>query len=127
MRLMRSTLGRDGAPTLGSMLSNDGQFACVTLERSVDGDHACIPAGVYRIGYAMHHGAYRCPEVLDVPGRTAIHIHVANCCAQLLGCIAVGENVSDDRQAIEHSQAAFGRLMAYLDGVESWTLEILDP
>jgi hypothetical protein len=127
MKLQRTTLGQDGAPTLGTMVSRDGNFSCVTLERSVNGDHPAIPAGTYAMGYAMHHGKYRCPEVLDVPGRTAIHIHVANRCAELLGCIAVGENVSPDSDAIEHSQAAFDRLMQYLEGVETWTLDIADP
>lgn len=128
MKLQRHTLGTDGQPTLGTMTSNDGTFSCATLERSVNGDHPCIPAAPsYQMGYAMHHGKYRCPEVLDVPDRTAIHVHVANCCAELLGCIAVGENVSADGESIEHSQSAFDRMMQYLNGVEPWTLEILNP
>lgn len=128
MKLQRSVLGRDGKPTLGTMTSNDGTFSCKTLERSVNGDHPCIPAAPYAMGYAMHHGKYRCPEVLNVPDRTAIHVHVANCCAELLGCIAVGDNVSEDGESIEHSQDAFDRLMAYLKDVEpGWTLEINNP
>jgi Family of unknown function (DUF5675) len=127
MKLARSVRGVDGKPTLGTMTSHDGKFSCVTLERSANGDHPCISASAYAMGYAMHHGKYRCPEVMNVPGRTAIHIHVANCCAELLGCIAVGENVSAEGDAIEHSQSAFDRLMEYLDGVAAWTLEIIDP
>ena len=127
MKLTRTTLGYGGAPTLGTMVSKDGTFSCVTLERSCNGDHPCIPAASYAMGYAMHHGKYRCPEVLNVPGHTAIHIHVANNAGELLGCIAVGENVSADGASIEHSQSAFDRLMQYLQGVESWTLDILDP
>lgn len=128
MKLHRHVLGHGGKPTLGRMVSNDAQFSCVTCERSVDGeDHVCIPAGTYQMGYAMHHGKYRCPEVLNVPGRSAIHIHVANNQGELLGCIAVGEAVDSDGWSIDNSQHAFDRLMQYLEGVTEWTLEILDP
>lgn len=125
MKLQRDVLGHGGKPTFGTLVSNDGAFRCRTLERSVDGDHPCIPAGTYEMGYATHHGKYRCPEVLNVPGRTAIHIHIANCCAQLLGCIAVGDTVDGD--AIDRSEDAFDRMMTYLAGVEHWTLAIADP
>lgn len=130
MNLQRTTLGTNGAPTLGRMTSNDGAFTCVTLERSCDGEHCCIPAGEYPVGYATHHPSgphpYRCP-LLDTSGigRSEIQIHVANNAGELLGCIAVGETVGGE--SIDSSQAAFDRLMKYLDGVESWTLTILDP
>lgn len=132
MKVQRRALGRAGAPTLGVLTSRDGKFTCVTLERSVDGSSPCIPAGSYDVGFDLHHpgtaGAYRCPELnTESCGRTQIQIHVANRAEQLRGCIAVGENVSDDGQAIEHSQSAFDRLMVYLEGVSSFTLEILDP
>lgn len=132
MKLSRDVLGHGGSPTLGRMVSDDGAFSCVTCERSADHeDHPCIPAGTYTMGYAIHHPngphPYRCPEVLDVPGRTCIHIHVANNQGELLGCIAVGDIVSADGESIERSQDAFDRLMRYLEGVTSWTLEIIDP
>lgn len=132
MKLQRHILGRGGLPTLGTMTSNDGKFRCETLERSVDGDHPCVLAARYPVNFDMHHpgtpGSYRCPE-LDTArcGRSQIQIHVANRADQLRGCIAVGENVSADGESIEHSQSAFDRLMIYLEGVASWTLEIVDP
>jgi len=125
MRLQRVELGRDGAPTLGTLVSRDGKFSCVTLERSVNADHPCIPAGTYRVGYAMHHGEYRCPEVLDVPGRTCIHLHIGNRVSDSLGCILVGDSFADD--AIEGSVDAFRRMMTYLTGVDSWQLTITNP
>lgn len=130
MRLQRHTLGRDGAPTLGVLTSRDGEFSCVTLERSANGDHPCVPASEYPVGYETHHPGgphpYRCP-VLDTRaiGRSHIQIHIANCCDELLGCIAVGEYVDGAR--IAASGDAFQRLMDYLAGVPSFTLEILDP
>lgn len=134
MKLQRDTVGHGGAPTLGRMTSKDGTFSCVTLERSVDGDHPCVPAKVYTVHRAMHHPGtpheYPCPE-LDtsdlVPVRTHIQIHVANRVIELFGCIATGDRVSDDRQAIEGSQDAFDRLMAYLGDLTTWELEIADP
>lgn len=82
--------------------------------------------------WAVHHPdsphAYRCPELdTSAIGRTHIHIHIANNAGELLGCIATGERVSSDGAAIEQSRAAFARLIAYLTGVASWTLVILDP
>ena len=129
MILKRSVLGHDGKPTLGTMTSGD--FACVTLERSQNGDHPCIPAGTYTVAKAIHHPSgphpYPCPHILNVAGRTDIHIHVANNASQLLGCVAVGENVSADGENIEHSQAAFDRLMTLIGGGFPFSLTIQDP
>lgn len=130
MKLTRTVLGRGGAPTFGTLVSIDGTFECKTLERSVDGDHPCIPAGIYPVHWAIHHPGtphqYRCPE-LDTAaiGRSYIHIHVANTVSELLGCIAVGELFDGD--AIDCSQHAFDRMMLYLAGVATWTLTIVDP
>jgi hypothetical protein len=127
----RHIIGADGAPTLGRFLTDDG-FACVTLERSGNGDHPCIPAGVYQVVESFHHpgdptGGYPCPEIANVPGRTHIHIHIANRAKELLGCVAVGEREADDGLAIEQSRKAFERLMAHCDGKFPFELEIIDP
>lgn len=130
MKLHRGALGRGGAPTFGALVSDDAHFQCVTLERSVDGDHPCIPAGTYAVHWATHHPGtprqYRCPE-LDTAaiGRSCIHMHIANTVDELRGCIAVGELV--DGAAIDCSEHAFERLMTYLEGVATWTLTIVDP
>lgn len=132
MRLQRTSSGRNGDPTFGLLVSKDGKFTCVTLERSVDGSHPRIPAGSYRVYFDAHHpgqpGSYRCPE-LDTSAcdRSQIQIHIANRVDQILGCIAVGENIASDGQSIEHSKSAFDRLMVYLEGVNEFTLEIVDP
>lgn len=131
MRLQRMRLGRDGLPTLGTMMSRDGTFHCVTLERSTNGDHPCIPFGTYIVDRAIHHpgtpGEYLCPELRDVPGRSHIQIHVANRVAELLGCIATGNHVADDELAVEESKAAFDRMMAHIGGNWPFTLEVVDP
>lgn len=131
MKLLRSQLGRDGAPTFGMLTSHDGKFKCPTLERSVNGDHPCIPAGTYHVTIDWHHPRdlerrYRCPELIDVPGRSDIQIHIANRADQLLGCIAVGETCGDD--CVQESGDAFRRLMKYLEGATlPFTLEVVDP
>lgn len=130
MRLQRTQLGYKGKPTLGKLTSKDGKFTCVTLERSVDTEFPCIPPGTYRVTIDTHHpgtpGAYQCPELMDVPGRSQIQIHVANFCGELRGCIAPGEKIGLD--CVQESKKAFDRLMDYLDGAPlPFTLEVLDP
>jgi hypothetical protein len=132
MILQRANLGEKGKPTFGLMTSRDGKFECVTLERSHDdAEHPCIPQGVYHVTEDWHHptdlaSRYRCPELLDVPGRSQIQLHIGNVCGHSLGCILIGERVGDD--CIEASGAAFKRLMEYLKGAAlPWTLEVRDP
>lgn len=130
MRLQRTVLGTNGKPTFGKLTSNDGKFFCYTLERPVDGDHPCIPAGSYKVTIDDHHpgtpGAYRCPELMNVPGRSQIQIHIANRVVELLGCIAPGGRIGAD--CVEESGAAFRRLMAYLEGAAlPFTLDVIDP
>jgi hypothetical protein len=131
MRLQRTVLGAGGKPTLGKLTSRDGKFMCYTLERPADGDHPCIPAGSYKVTEDWHHPGdvekrYRCPELLDVPGRSQIQIHVANRCGELLGCIAPGERIGPG--CVEQSQSAFDRLMHYLDGASlPFELEVVNP
>lgn len=119
-------------PTLGRLVSRDGKFSCDVLERAADDpEHPCIAAGTYTVELGEHHpgtpGAYPCPHVTNVLGRTAIEIHVANTTDELEGCIAPGEQFSDDGHAVELSKAAFDRLMQYLDGAFPFELTITNP
>lgn len=131
MRLQRTVLGCKGKPTFGKLTSRDGQFFCYTLERPVDDpEHPCIPAATYQVTIDTHHpgtaGAYRCPELLNVPGRSQIQIHILNRCDESLGCIGPGERIGHD--CIEDSGDAFRRLMKYLEGAAlPFSLEVLDP
>lgn len=131
MRLQRTRLGYAGKPTFGKLTSRDGKFTCFTLERSVDDPtHPCIPAATYKVKIDEHHpgtpGAYRCPELLDVPGRSEIQIHIFNTCDESKGCIGPGERLG--RDCIEDSGAAFRRLMKYLEGASlPFDLEVVNP
>ena len=94
-------------------LSVDDQFECFTLERPREGEHPCIPAGTYRVQLTLSpHMHYVTPEILNVPGRTHIRIHIANKASELLGCTAVGE--THITNCVGNSHDAFKSLMTLL-------------
>jgi Family of unknown function (DUF5675) len=108
-------------------LSVDGQFECFSLERPRTGEHSCIPAATYDVVLTFSpHLGYVTPEILNVPARTAIRIHIANKASELLGCTAVGETHSPD--FVGNSHDAFASLMILLrTAVDAITIEYLDP
>lgn len=119
--------------TLGELFV-DNQRECFTLEpakdKPVHEGHPCIPAGVYEVRLTLSpHMGYVTPEVLDVPGRTAIRIHKANYPEELLGCTAVGDAQRED--SVLNSKVAFDRLMVLLkqaeDKAEDITAEWHEP
>ena len=98
--------------TTGSMII-DGSFECLTLEdrvrkKKIYGESA-IPAGKYQIGlrhYGGHHAKYsrKFPElhramiqVLNVPNFSDILIHIGNTHVDSLGCILVGNHVTNNK------------------------------
>jgi hypothetical protein len=111
----------------------DGKLFCYTLEPSrstpVHAGHPCIPAGSYKVILTESpHLGYVTPEVLDVPGRTAIRWHVGNGPEDVLGCIAVGSEHTTD--FVAHSRDAFNRLMVALhspDAKDGITAHYFDP
>jgi len=107
----------------------DGIKQCVYLEPSrltpVNPGHPCIPAGIYKVVLTPSpHLGYVCPEVLDVPGRTAIRWHIGNYPKDVLGCCIVGTTLGTD--FVGNSKVAFEALMAKLTGNEI-TSEYHDP
>lgn len=96
--MRRITITRDETGPEGTFgkLVTDLNFECYTLERPAEGDHPCIPKGVYKVLWTNTHPIHgECYEVMNVPARTAILIHSANWFDQLLGCIAPGRSVQD--------------------------------
>ena len=108
----------------------DGQEECFTLEPArvnpVNAGHPCVPAGEYRVILTPSPRLkYVTPELLDVPGRSDIRIHVGNYPKDTLGCILVGETNATDM--IGNSHSAFESLMALLrTATDLLTLEIND-
>lgn len=122
--------------SVSGQLSIDRIFECFTVEpgaQPVNVGHPTIPAGRYKVILTKSpHLGYVTPEVLDVPGRTAIRIHIANFVTELLGCTAVGRKRSlvlmENEWAVWDSAIAFEALMVKLRAAtgEIW-IEYLDP
>ncbi len=91
---------------LTGKLALNGVFECFTLENT----HKAIEPGVYMV--TLYHSPRLGYQVLllhDVPGRTAIEIHIANRASELEGCIAVGQTASPNW--VGRSGLAFEDLM----------------
>lgn len=100
----------------GEMWANDW-LKFFTLEPArtnpVHPGHPCITAGRYQIKLTHSpHLGYVCPELLDVPERSAIRIHIGNYPKDVEGCTAVGTRHEPD--AVWESGIAFEQLMRLL-------------
>ena len=109
----------------------DGDWLVYGLEpprvNVVQPEHPCIPAGRYRViwTYSPHLG-YVTPEVLEVPGRTAIRWHVGNGPRDVIGCMAVGMTRNPD--SLLYSKIAFDLVQQRLkDDNEIWATYIDGP
>lgn len=78
-----------------SEVGNNGfSHVCDTLElawRENKRNISCIPDGVYK--YAVKDNSV--VEIMNVPGRYGVYIHVANSWKELRGCIAPGKGYKD--------------------------------
>lgn len=95
----------------------DGQWECWGLEPArkdpVNPGHPCVPAGEYKVVFTPSpHLGYVTPELLDVPGRSDIRIHIGNFPQDTLGCLLVGEMKGQDK--IFNSKPAFEKLLLLL-------------
>jgi hypothetical protein len=104
--------------TFGRLIAGD--FECFTVERPWAVNTAfrsCVPTGTYKLRKRKYHrGGYPSYELLNVPGRTAILIHVGNTMDDLAGCIAPGMSLGmvNGRWAVTSSKVAFDLLMDVL-------------
>jgi hypothetical protein len=112
-------------------LTVDGQWECYTLEPSrtdpVYPGHPCIPAGTYPVilTFSPHLG-YITPELVNVPGRTAIRLHIGNFPKDVKGCTAVG--AIHTTNFVGESHEAFSQLMTLLrTATDSVTATYIDP
>lgn len=107
------------------------EFECYTVERPWRDNkqrESCIPEGRYALKLGMYNrGGYPAYEVLNVPNRSLIKIHVGNTIDDVIGCIAPGKALGymERKWAVSSSKKAFKELMAVMDGVEESTLEII--
>lgn len=135
LKIYRNT--DDGIQTLGFMqVLNEFLkviFSCVTLERPWKNNAkeiSCIPADVYkcRKKAPTKKIPYWHIEVLDVPGRDGVCIHIANFFFEIEGCIAVGASYydlnKDGLADVTESSKTFTKLMAMLP--DEFELEIME-
>ena len=105
--------------TLGTLTLPNG-WECSTIERPYlynQVNISSIPAGTYQVAPFSGNKYKNVYQILDVPERTYILIHVANWSHQLHGCIAVGGKHCklDNLDAVAGSRAAFSELKDELD------------
>jgi hypothetical protein len=107
------------------------EFECFTVERPwLDNKvrQSCIPEGSYSIKLGMYNrGGYLAYEVMDVPGRSLIKIHVGNTMDDIVGCIAPGKSLGSlgGKWGVTSSKKAFKEFMAGMEDIETATLNII--
>ena len=90
--------------------------------------NSCIPIGEYRVKrgrFPKHGEAF---EVLNVPNRTAILIHVANTVADIEGCIGPGKRLGalGGVWAVLDSGDAYREFMEAMHGVDEFDLKVFN-
>jgi len=122
---------RETALSVCGQLFVDGQIECYTLEPARLNPHytghPCIPAGTYRVILTPSPElGYVTPELLDVPGRSYIRIHIGNYPKDVKGCTAVGLEQAGD--FVGESRLAFDQLMVLLrTAIDGITATYIDP
>jgi len=106
------------------------EFKCFTVERPwLDNKvrESCIPEGEYALKLGMYnHGGYPAYEVMGVPQRTLIKIHIGNTIEDVIGCIAPGKSLGYvyGKWAVTQSKVAFKEFMTAMGEEEDSILEI---
>jgi hypothetical protein len=113
--------------TLGVLVCET--FTCKTLElrwSNNESNKSCIPTGVYIVKYTrsnrlskVHGKDFFTYEIQGVKDRAGIRIHSANYFFQLLGCIALGDELKDinlDSQLdVVHSGATIKKFEEFMN------------
>lgn len=126
MKLIRNDNTPDNKGIFGVLYDSDNIQIAVTLERLFN-EAPKIPVGSYtcQLGTFTLEGypPAKYYQLLNVPHCTDILIHFANYTYQLNGCIAVGENCSNNM--ITNSDKTFDNFMSSLNGLQSFQLEVV--
>lgn len=129
----------DGTESMGVLNATNkrGDMTAVTLELPYlenKQDISCIPTGAYpckwtrsnRLSNVAGYDVFTY-EVLNVPNRAGIRIHSANFFSQLLGCIALGDDLidlnKDGHEDAANSRATVKKFNEIMGG-EDFELEI---
>lgn len=114
--------------TFGRLLFDE--FECYTVERPWLNNkprESCIPEGTYTLKLGVYNrGGYPAYEVLNVPNRSLIKIHVGNTMDDVIGCISPGKELSflGGKWGVTGSRKALNEFMESMGGAESATLSI---
>lgn len=108
---------KDDPNSVPSDIFVNGVFVCYGMEPSrtkpVHEGHPCILPGRFVVVLTLSpHLRYVTPELLRVPNRSNIRMHIANFPKDILGCLAVGTKFDADE--VLHSRDAFDKLMTLL-------------
>lgn len=115
--------------TFGKMrlewLPNHKDIYTLELPRGNGGSGFCITQGLYN---CILHNSPAHPdtwELLNVPGRTSILIHVGNYAQDTLGCILPGLTINEDKLMVGRSKDAM-QYLHELIGKDNFSIEIRD-
>lgn len=103
------------------ILSVDG-FECYTVERPwLDNKprESCIPEGVYGLELGMYNrGGYPAYEIMDVPDRSLIKMHIANNINDVIGCVGFGDSLGyyENLWSVMNSGATMKKFMEVMGG-----------
>lgn len=104
----------------------DGVYICRTFEPPDCGNvpnMSCILEGYYPVRINMHYGrnnSYKAYEIMDVPGRTDIEIHIGNSLADTSGCLLLGMRMDYMNSRILDSTKAFEKFMTAMGNHEGF-------
>lgn len=140
--LIRVRLERNAYTPLGTFgILRVGDKWWYTVEEIWKGNQvgiSCIPTGRYRMIQAKHGWStgnpYDCYQLVGVPGRDLINVHIANTISDIEGCIGPGKAFGciRDRKtdqylpAVLSSAVAFREFMESMGGVDEAEIEIVD-
>jgi len=109
LRITRQHSGKDCS---SGQMSLEGEIVAYTLERPWEGNIpliSSIPTGRYH-GYVRKNTKDRWRiELIDVPNRENVQLHVGNFLADGVGCILLGSNLKSDLCTLSDSKAAFDK------------------
>lgn len=123
--------------TLGELYDEDETWDFQTIEKPWKDNRkriSCIPTGTYIARLGMYYGGdglggkrdYASYEIMDVPDRTYIKIHIANYLHDIAGCVGLGMSRESRIPMVRQSIAAYESFMDYMDGIKEFELVIRD-
>lgn len=86
---------------------------------------SCIPEDNYAMARfdSNKHGANRW-QIMAVPNRTLILLHVANTAANVLGCLGLGKGLYGDLAGVARSRIAVGEFYEATEGKTNLRIDI---